>query len=173
MKLRLKSTLEIKRLLDKYGYRRKSIGFKMLSGTVFANKLTRIGLDYYFSLHINYKEEKISLLIFNKDKKLIDNETYWNFSEIEEALNRKLKFLALIQVWPTEKEGIKYYKYYRYDLYKLSNFYTFLNLIEKEIISISFSVNIYYDKDKYGKIHDHGTNFNIKKEDLDKLFFKI
>ena len=112
-------------------------------------------------------------MIYNNEKNLIDNNTYWTFEKIENALLRKLKYLAFIQVWSTNRNGTKYYKYFKYNIYKFSNIYTFLNLIDKGIISVTFSIDSYKDAKNYGKIHDHGTTFDIKKEDLDKLFFLI
>ena len=65
------------------------------------------------------------------------------------------------------------YKYYKYNIYKYSNIYTFINLLEKGIISISFSIDTYNDLKRSGQMHDHGTTFDISKDDLDKLFFLI
>lgn len=166
--------IESKRLLNRYGYFfRNDTRFKAFNGNVYANKITKIGYKHYFSLKIDYKEEKILLVVYNDEKLIIDCSTYWTFEKLENALLRKLKYLALVQVWPTEKNGDNYYKYYRYDLYRYSNFYTFLNLIEKGIISISFSIDIYTDEKRYGKIHDHGTNFDIQKDKLEELFIKM
>ena len=159
-------------ILSKYGYN-KNGNYKTFNGSIFSNRIKKIGLDYYFSLKIDYKEEKLILLVYNKQSKLIDNTIYWSFEKLENALLRKLKIMALIYVWPTTKNGIKYYKYYKYNIYKYSNFYTFLNLIEKGIISISFSIDIYKNKERYGQMHDHGTSFDINKEDLNKLFHLI
>ena len=88
-------------------------------------------------------------------------------------MQRKLKYLALVLAWPTQRNGNKYYKYYKYSIYKYTNIYTFLNLLSKGVISIAFSINVYTNEVKYGQIHDHGTSFDIKKEDLEKLFIKI
>ncbi len=168
------SLFTIKTILDKYGYYSKNNRvYKSFNGTVFSNKLTKIGLDYYFSINVCYRDERVSLLVYDKNKNLIDSSIHWWFDELENALFRKLQFLALVQVWSTTRKGENYYKYYRYDIYKLSNFYNFLNLIEKGIISITFSIDTYNQEGKYGKIHDHGTSFDISMDDLDKLYFKI
>lgn len=167
------SFIESKRLLKEYGYYTHDNLFKAFNGTVFSNKMVKIGLFNYYSLKVNYKEEKICLMVYNNEKELIDNSTYWTFEKIENALLRKLKYLAFIQVWSTTRGGTKYYKYFKYNIYKFSNIYTFLNLIDNGIISVTFSIDVYKDTKNYGKIHDHGTTFDIKKEDLDKLFFLI
>ena len=161
---------EMKRIVSKYGYYKMMS--KVLSGSVFANKKTKIG-RYYFSLFVNYKAEKVVLQIYNRNKVLIDNTSYWAFEKIETAMKRKLEYLAIVLVWPTQKNGTKYYKYYRYDIYKYTNIYTLLNLIDKGIISISFSISTYSDEERYGKAHDHGTSFDIYMNDVKELFDRI
>ena len=163
-----------KTVVDKYGYYTQSNkNYKSFNGTIFANKLTRIGLNYYFSIKVCYKEGKLSLLVYDKEKKVIDNTIFWYFDELEKALLRKLQFLALVHVWSTTRNGENYYKYYRYDIYRLSNFYNFLYLVDKGIISVTFSIDTYNREGKYGQIHDHGTSFDISKDDIDKLYYKI
>ncbi len=165
---------ETTRLLNKYGYHTlKYRNVKVLNSTVFANKKTKIGSEYYFSLKVDYLEGKIKLLVFDIKDRIIDDNTFWTFDKIEIALNRKLKYMALIQAWSTKRNGINYYKYYKYNIYKLSNTFNFINLINQEIISITFSIDIFTNYKKYGKIHDHGTTFDINKDYLEKLFIKI
>ena len=164
---------ESKSLLEKYGYYKKNKTFKSFNGSVFANELNKIGFNYYFSLDIDYKEEKVKLLVYNLEGTLVDSSTYWSFEKLENALTRKLKYLVLIQAWSTQREKIYYYKYYRYDLYKLSNFYTFLNLLDRGIISVGFSLETISHEGMLGQIHDHGTSFDINKENLEKLYYKI
>ena len=165
---------ETKRLLSSYGYyRRNCMEYKVFNGTVVANSIEKIGMSYYFSLEVSYKEEKVKLIVYDKNKVKIDDTVYWTFGNLENALYRKLKYLALIQVWSTQKNGIRYYKYYRYDIYKLSNFYTFLSLIEKGIISVTFSIDIFKEEKRYGQIHDHGTTFDIDKDKIEMLFNKV
>lgn len=168
------SFCENKRLIEKYGYNNmNNRNLKAFHGTVFANKISKIGYNRYFTLKIDYKEEMIKLLVYDEYDNLIDNSSYWDFDKIEIALKRKMQYLALVQAWSAHKEGNDYYKYYRYDLYKLSNIYNFIHLIEKGIISITFSMGAFYDEEHYGKVHDHGTTFDIQKEDLNKLFYII
>ena len=166
--------IESKKLLEKYGYYRPGkCSSKSFNCTIFANKKTKSGLLYYFSLGIDYKEKKIILLVYNNSYKLIDNSTFWTFEKVENAILRKLKCLAFVQVWATQKDGIKYYKYFRYNIYKYSNFYNFLNLMEKGVISVTFSIDMYTNEKRFGQVHDHGVSFDIDKSDLNKLFIQI
>ena len=57
--------------------------------------------------------------------------------------------------------------------YKLSDFNTFLILLSKGVIGITFSIDVYKNEKRYGQMHDHGTTFNINKKDIEKLFIRI
>ena len=165
--------VETKRLYEKYSYyNTKNKAYKVFNGTIYSNKISKIGL-YYFSFDVNYTEKKVRLLIYNSKIRMIDNSTYWEFDDLKNALERKLHYLAIVFVWQKILNKQKYYKYFKYNIYKLSNFNTFLKLLSTGIITITFSIDIYKNKKRYGQIHDHGTTFNININDIEKLFIKV
>lgn len=169
-----KEFFEVKRLWENYGhvgYKNKK--FKQLNNKVLANILMPVGKKYYFTLKVDHNQNKIVLLIYNANRQLIDNYTYWDFTKIKEALERKFKYLAIIEVYTKNINNEKYYKYWKINIYKLKSFEKFIELIEKGEISISFCVGIYKSENKYGQMHDHGTNFEIYKEKIQLLFQKI
>lgn len=168
------SFLETKSLYEKYGYFSNcNKNVKVFNGTIYANKILRIGKYYYFSLDVNYINKKVKLLVYNSQMKMIDCSTYWDFDSLENALSRKLNYLALVLACQKIINNEKYYKYIRYDIYKLSNFDTFLKLLSSGVIGITFSIDVYKTEKRFGQIHDHGTTFNINKNDIEKLFKKI
>ena len=85
----------------------------------------------------------------------------------------KLKYLALIPVSKKIYFGKTYFKYHNLKLYKLKSFDKFLELIEDGTISVNMKISFYTSKEKYGKIQDKGTTFEIKEKDLEKLFTRI
>ena len=66
--------------------------------------------------------------------------------------------------------NIEYFHYYKMTIYLLKNFDTFITLIEKGIIRVSFKINVFLSGPKKGKICDHGTSFDIRECDLHKLY---
>lgn len=58
-------------------------------------------------------------------------------------------------------------------IFELRDTQTFFNLIEQGKIRITFHIGVFYSGKRYGQIHDHGTSFEIKEQDLDLLFNKI
>lgn len=160
-------------LKEKYGKKDFNLPmYKTFYARIAANKLCNIN-NYYMKIKINYIEEKLILEIYDKNLKLIDNECFWCFSTIKEKLNNKLQYLAYIiaEKKYTKKEIYFFYKYINF--YKLKDFNQFLYLIEIGIIKICFKVGIHKKGIKKGHVYDHGTGFEIKKENILKLYDKI
>lgn len=162
---------EAQRIKDAYGYpHRKFNEFKVLNNSVFANKFNKIGCKYYFKLYVNREKQKIFLYIYDINYKLIENTVYWDFDILKEKLQRKLKKLALIKSFSKKNNGVEYFKYYDLKIYLLKEFETFIELIEGGFIRINFKLNINTVGEKIGKIHDHGTSFDILEQDILKLY---
>lgn len=162
---------EVERIKDKYGYPDSILkNYKVLNASVWATEKNKVGLFYYFKLKINRECQKIFLEVYNKNGKLIENFVYWDFDILEEKLLRKLKNLAFIKALVKHKNGNEYFKYYDMKIYKLKDFNCFIDLIEQGVIRINFKLSIFRKGNKIGKIHDHGTSFNIKECDLIKLY---
>lgn len=165
------SFYEVKRLRDTYGYRDpKEKTLKRLNTIIFGNQLIPVGIFYYFGLKIDRQKQKIFLQIYDKQKNLIDETTYWDFDILEEKLIRKLSTLALIKAWPNRIGGVEYFKYYKMNIYLLKSFEHFINMLENGKIAIEFRIGNYYDEKRFDMVHSHGVAFAIKEDDLLDLF---
>lgn len=165
------SFYEVKRLRDTYGYRDpKERTLKCLNTIIFGNQLNPVGIFYYFGLKIDRKHQKLFLQIYNKQEKLIDETTYWDFDILEEKLIRKLSTLAVVKAWPNRIGEIEYFKYYKMNIYLLKGFSHFIDMLENGKIAIEFRIGNYYDEKKFGMVHSHGIAFAIKEDDLLELF---
>ena len=59
---------EVQRIKDKYGYpHSKFKNYKVLNNSVYANKVNKIGKNYYFKLDVDREQRKIYLLIYDKN----------------------------------------------------------------------------------------------------------
>ena len=162
---------EIERIRNTYGYPDSVLrNFKVFNISVFSNNFKRISNTYFLKLNVDKINRKIYLCVFNKKYKLIDNQTFWTFNLLEEKLNRKLKTLAVIDALHKKNKDGEYFKYNNISFYKLRDFDKFVNLIETGIIRISFKISIFRDGKRLGEIHNHGTGFDIKEEELTKLY---
>lgn len=162
---------EIERLKNKYGYPDSTFKqYKVLSTSVYSNCFNEVGIKYYFKLKIDRNEEKIFLQIFDKNKNLLEDFVYWSFDTISQKLYRKLNYLAFVKALNFKSYGCEYFKYDNISFYKLKNFDTFIQLIEKGIVRITFKIGIFKSGKNIGNIHDHGTSFNIQEKDILKLY---
>ena len=162
---------EVERIKNLFGYPDSKLKtFKVLNVEVFCNKLTEVGKNFYFKLNVYKNEKKITLIVYDKKKNKIEESTYWDFDILEEKLNRKLSYLALISADKKNFNGKKSFKYNTLIFYKLKGFDAFINLIENGIIKINFKLGVFRDPKRFGKIHDRGTAFSIEEKNINKLF---
>ena len=164
--------LETKRLYDKYCYL-DSNNYKILNFVLYGEFLKPINNEYSAKLRIDYKNKKVIMEIYNKDNELIDNLSSWSFELLEEKLCRKLDYVCLVEGDKKFSHNVLYVRYDKYKFYKLKKFSNFIRLLKRGQIRISFTLGVYKSGIKSGKMHDHGTQFSIRKENLKLLFDEI
>ena len=164
--------LETKRLYDKYGYL-DSNNYKILNFVLYGEFLKPINNEYSARLRIDYKNKKVIMEVYNKDNELIDNLSSWSFELLEEKLSRKLNYVCFVEGDKKFSHNTLYVRYDKYKFYKLKKFSDFIQLLKRGQIRISFTLGIYKSGIKSGKMHDHGTQFSIRKENLKLLFDEI
>ena len=89
---------EVKRLRDTYGYPDvydKTL--KRLNTMAEAKDLIKVGVFYYFGLRVDRKLQRLILCVYDINKNLIDETTYWDFDILKEKLFRKMNILSIIK----------------------------------------------------------------------------
>ena len=161
-------------LKDQYGWSDKVLSQnKIFYATISANKLTKINNRYFMKLEIDYFYQKVYLVILDNHYNLIEKNCFWNFKTLQEKLDAKMKYLAFIEAEKKKKNSTTYFRYTNITFYKIKDFSTFLSLIEKGEIKIVFNIGIYRNGKKCGQTYDHGTNFEIKKENISMLYYRL
>lgn len=164
----------IHRLQKKFGYPDKDLTEqRVFKGSVTCNNFTNIGLYYKFKLIVDKDLKLIRLIVVNKSEQLIDDKTSWSFELIQEKLERKLQYLALIHSDSKIINGKEFFKYTNIEFYKFNNFDKFIEAINNGLIRITFKVGVFKSGPKKGNIHDHGTGFDINEKNLLSLYTKI
>lgn len=162
---------EIERLKDKYGYPDNDMKqYKVLNVSIFADNKVKVGTNYYFKLNVDRSKRKIFLTVIDIYGNLIENNVYWSFDTLKEKLYRKVKNIAFVDAIKKYIGKDEYFKFIRLTLYTLKNFDIFIKLIEQGIIRITFKISVFKSGNRIGQIHDHGTGFDIRKNDLLKLY---
>ena len=166
--------LENKRLLFTYGYQDQlNSDFKRFNVSISAVQRKYFRDFTSYKLSVDYINEKLRLVIYNRRGEIVEKSMSWSFQELKSRLEHKLSYMAYISVRKEIINNVLYFKYEDMKLYKLKDFNTFLNLIEEGKIIVTFKLYQFHDKDKYGLIQDKGTSFDIKKEDIEELFERI
>ena len=162
---------EVKRLRDTYGYRdNRDSNLKKLHTEVGTKEMVKVGIYYYFKLRVDRKKECVILGIYDWNKKLIEESTYWDFDVLKEKLYRKLRILAVVKAWPNRIGRVEYFKYYKMNIYLLKDFEAFIKAMEQDMIKINLKIGNYYGKEKYSMVNSHGVSISISEENLDQLF---
>lgn len=160
----------MKRALNILGYpSKKNKELKILNKDFNATEWTQIGNYRLAKIKVDRKNEKISLIghdfLFND----LNLNISWSFEMLKKRIFIKLNKLAIVFA-NCKKEGDSELFYYnKIDFYKFKDFDTFISLIEKGIITISFKVEMINSE----KIKSRATIFSINYSDLEKLYDKI
>lgn len=162
----------IKYILDNYNYPDKD-NLPTFKGDVYHNFNNLIAKKYIFKTKVNRLEDKLELIILDTNYNVINNDIYWNLSDIKTRLFTKINYLAYVKGYPYKKNNEIYYKYTNLYIYKLKTFEDFINLLEKDLIYITFNISMFNTKDRKNQIHDRGTAFKLRNTCILKLFDKI
>ena len=164
----------IKRLLHTLGFISKKHGNERVFFSSFNGKeFTKLFYGQQGKLKVNYQKQKVELVILNNRGEDINIGVSWSFSLLKERINLKLKYLAVINASSRIINNQGYYYYNRIIFYQLKDFDTFLNLIENGYIIVTFKIDVYKSGRRTGQVHDHGTDFSIKIDNINLLYNEI
>ena len=162
-----------KKMYDEYGFPdSKNPELKVFYAKI-GSQFRYAGRNYQFRLHVDKNKQQIRIIALNKSGEFIDTKVSWTFDLIKEKINTKLKYLALVKadsIFNIEKQ---YFKYYSLNFYINKGFNTFINLLEYDIINVTFMIGVYRTGTKYGMMYNHGIRFDISENNLEKLFIKV
>lgn len=158
-------------------YLRKKYGYfdynpeneRKLNAEFYYSKNILINNRYYFNLERCDEEGKLYLKVYDYKNTLLDKNVYWYYTDIKEALENKLKNLAFILASAKNIGNKKYYYYRRLYCFNLKGFDTFLDLLEKNIISIVIGTSTVSNSLGDDKYNMH-VQFRIDKHNISKLF---
>ena len=165
---------ESKRIKDEYGYPDKDFpNFKVLNGSIYFNLCSKFNENYIFFPKFDKNKKKIVLNIYDNNLTLIENSVYWSIKTIEEKMLRKIKYLAIISADRKYENGMVYCRYTKISFYIFKGIDFFINQFIKHNIRITFKLNIYKSGNNIGKIHDHGTSFDVRCSNITQLYDEI
>ena len=164
----------IKRIIDILGYPDKDIKTSKVFNFSFNGKsYSNIGYHKRGKIVVNWKDEKIDFIALDLVNNNLNVDVSWSFDLLQEKLNMKLKYLAIIDTDSKFINGEEYFHYCNIRFYKLKDFDTFISLIEKGYINVCFNIGVFKYGPKMGQIHDHGVGFTLSKKYIKMLYDEI
>lgn len=165
---------EINRIIEKYGYKDRIYkDKKILFANLKCNADTLVNNKYLFRLDIDLKEEKMYLLVRNLSNGQIERKSFVYLESIYNHLLLKLKKMAIIYGSTKKEPSDTYFRYYKMKIYELISKEKFLQLLTSGVINVQLMARIHKSGYKEGKYRNKNLIFQIKKEDVTKLFKEI
>ena len=157
-------------LKEKYGEVRDSNfpDLKKLYASIFGNRWNNVYDKFKMKLIVDYSLNRLHLHILDQYNNL-DDQVYWNFDDLEKGIS-KLNKLFIVFAHPKDIDEMRYYHYNSGNVYLDLDFQSFLKEIENGNIQFDIRIGVHKSGKKYGKPHDHGSGFRIKKENITHLY---
>lgn len=155
-------------LRTKYGVDEDQFGYPVLNTTVRGDCENTHRGGYGYKAEIDYKNNRIKLLIRNlKTGEYEDNDIYWSFQVVENAINQKIHTIAIVSGEECfSPNGYRCVKYSRMDLIKGITLDQLLRALSEGKLFIDIRIGVYASGKHEGKQHDHGTAFRMYLKDL-------
>lgn len=157
-------------LKDKYGECRdpQFPQLKKLYASIFGHRESLVYNKYLMKLEVLYPNNLLNLKIKDELHNTYD-EVIWSFDEL---ILGSSKMKNLFVVFADEKiiDGVRHYHYLNGEIYFNFNFDKFLKSIENGVIMFDIRIGVHKTGSNYGKPHDHGSGFRIKKENISELY---
>lgn len=141
---------------------------KKLYASIFGNKYSEVYSKYKMKLNVNREAQKIELEIRDLADNILDIVT-WNFETVKKA-SSKLKDLCLVFAEEKKENDVKYCHFTKANIYYNFDFNNLLDEIEKGNIQFDIRIGVYNSGKYYGKTHDHGSGFRIKRKNVINLY---
>lgn len=142
---------------------------KILYASIFAHRPSTVYDKYKMSLQINHNQQRLYLIVTDLNNNILSNDIYWDFQTLQRA-TQKLKNLLLAFADTQTQNDQKYHHFTKAQLYLNFNFDKFLIELQNGSIMFDIRIGVYNSGKSYGKTHDHGSGFRIKKENFHLLY---
>jgi hypothetical protein len=146
---------------------------KVLHTSIFETQWNTHSAGYNFKLKCDDDQKKLFLLVKKQDtEEIVEDNIYWTYEILENICSNKLEKLAFIQADTRKDLNKEYFTFISCSLYYGITFKNFLSLITSGDIMFDIRIGAYKNpKSKsYGKTHDHGSGFRIKRDKLKTLY---
>ena len=169
-----KETRLIEDIAKHYGYPDKNfVDTNILNTSINSKVSSFISFKYKATIYIDEKNKYLKVLIEDYYGRVVDDRITWDTEYLKEKIADKCKIIALIKAEKRRFNDVLYIKYKELSVYELKDVKKIIKNIENGNIRITFKVSVNKKGIKKGKLHNHGTSFEININKIEELFTKV
>jgi hypothetical protein len=141
---------------------------KKLYASVFGHRESLVYNKFHMKLDVLYPKNHLNLKVKDELNNIYDD-VNWTFDELVSA-SSKMKNLFVVFAEEKVINEERYYHYLNAEIYLNFNFEKFLKSIENGVIMFDIRIGVHKTGSSYGRPHDHGSGFRVKKEKIIELY---
>ncbi|HJJ42440.1 MAG TPA: MvaI/BcnI family restriction endonuclease [Methanocorpusculum sp.] len=159
-------------LREKYGVIDKTYNMKTLHTTVSAIKYNTFKEDIGFKLECSDEDRKLYILIHDSiTGKILERRIFYTYETLEKIVSAKCANIAYVNAENRiNNNGLEEFRYTSAKLLTGCTFEKFISAVKDGTITYDIRIGFYKSGKSFGKTHDHGSGFRIKKSDISAIF---
>lgn len=158
-------------LRDTYGMVDEGGIYKKLHTTITALEYNNFGENLGFKLECNDEEERIYIRVMDKRTNTIFNDNiYYTYDKIREVISKKCANIAFVVADTRKNNDKEEFHFTSAKLLTGCTFKSFLCAVKDGRVKYDIRIGSYKSGKNKGKVHDHGSGFRIRKNEISSLF---
>ncbi len=162
-------------LRDKYGIQNEdNPKIKKLHCSMFSSHFNNTYEKWGFRLRPSDTENKLFIDVKNLKSEVLDNNTiYYDYDVLKKTISHKLNVLAFVNTDNKTVDDEEHFHFTDCKIFYKCNFDKFISLISNDKIMYDIRIGSYKTGSNFGKVHDHGSGFRVKREDMRLVFSSV
>ncbi len=145
---------------------------KVLHSSVFGHRWNSLYDNYKLKIVVDKFNEKLILIIADKNENILSDNVCWTFEHLRKAC-KKLDYLFVVVAESKKENGTEFFHYQSGTAFLDFKFEKFLDALHNGTLMFDIRMGAYKSGKNYGKFHDHGSGFRIKRENIFELFEQV
>ena len=162
-------------LRDNYGIENEdNPDIKKLHTSMFCSHFNKTYEKWGFRIRPSEIEQKLFIDVKDLDNNEMEGiNVYYDYSILKSILIKKLNIVAFVSTEHKTENGVEHFHFNKCKVYYKCDFENFISLIRQDKIMYDIRIGSYKTGSNYGKVHDHGSGFRVKRENMSDVFDSV
>lgn len=162
-------------LKDKFGeYYPGSNTLKKLHTSMFSDRRNSYIGKYSFQLINDRHNRVVKIAVYDiKTGALLDDSVGYTYDKLREKLHKKLNSLFYVSADRRFNSGVEEFHFTNAIIYTKPSFERFLDILDDGEVQYDIRIGSYQSGKQYGKPHDHGSGFRVRRDYILSLFESV